>query len=212
MAGFSIAGHMGILAGVLRRFRRKYSRVRLRIIEGLLPTLEAELRQGLVDLYVGPVHEGVHPADLRISKLFDNERVVIGRKGHPLSRSRQLADLCDADWMTTSITYDAAEELHAPFAARGLPPPKAVCQCQSALSILSVLLNSDILAMVPQQWLHYPPLRGALQPILLDETFPAPPIMLAHRAGLGLTPAAEFLIGLIRKEAGAPQAAGPADE
>ena len=66
------------------------------MIEGFLPTLETDLRNGLVDIYVGPVHEAAQPADLQVNRLFDNRRVVVGRRGHPLSAARGLADLVDA--------------------------------------------------------------------------------------------------------------------
>lgn len=203
VVGFSIAGHMGILGAVLPPFRRKYPKVRLRVIEGLLPTLEPDLSQGFIDIYVGPVQDSLQPADLHVVKLFDNDRVVIARKGHPLSNATTLAELQHADWMTTSITHDSGAELFAPFAERGLEVPRPVFQCQSALSILSVLLHSDMLAMVPRQWLQFEPLRGVVQPILLPEKFPAPPIMLVHRAGLILTPAAEHLVDLIGRHANA---------
>ena len=201
VVGLSIAAHMGFLDRVLPPFRRKYPGVRLRVIEGLLPTLEPELSSGAIDIYVGPVQDRLQPADFNVCKLFDNDRVVIARKGHPLAKATSLAELQSADWMTTSITHDAGAELLAPFAEKGLAVPIPVFQCQSALSILGVLLNSDMLAMVPRQWLQFPPLHGVLQPILLSETFPAPPIMLVHRAGLVLTPAAECFSDLFKRAA-----------
>lgn len=82
---------MGILGAVLRPFGRKYPKVSLRIIERLLPTLESGLSQGHVDLYVVPFPEGIRPRELLISKIFANERIVIGRKGHPLSGASKLA-------------------------------------------------------------------------------------------------------------------------
>lgn len=201
VVGLSIAGHLGLFARALRPFRRRYPMVRLRVIEGFLPTLEGDLRNGLVDVYVGPVPEGVQPADLQVTKLFDNQRVVIGRKGHPLAGARRLADLAGADWLTTSITHEAADELTQVFAEDGLPPPRMTAQCQSALSILTVLVNSDMLAMVPVQWLETPVLSGWLEAFPLDRPFTAPPIMMVHRTGIGLTPAGEHFTHLVQMAA-----------
>lgn len=197
VVGLSIAGHLGILGQIIRPFRQRYPRVNLRVIEGLLPTLDADLRNGVVDLYVGPVLEESAPVDMHVTKLFDNRRVVIARRGHPLGSARKLSDLADAAWLTTSITHNAADELTTIFAEHRLPKPNLVCQCQSALSILTILVNSDILAMVPVQWMSSPVLRGWLDSIALEETFTAPPIMLIHRAGIGLTPAAQYFTHLV---------------
>jgi DNA-binding transcriptional LysR family regulator len=208
VVGLSIAGHLGILANAIRPFRKRYPRVNLRVIEGFMPTLENDLRNGTVDLYIGPVLERSAPGDMQVTKLFDNRRVVIARRGHPLENARSLSELVDAAWLTTSITHDAADELNAAFADHGLPPPNLVCQCQSALSILTILVNSDILAMVPIQWTSSPVLRGWLSLVELEEDFAAPPIMLVHRAGLGLTPAGEYFTHLAARAAETVPASG----
>jgi len=46
--GFSVAGHLSILSKILGSFRKRYPGVQLRIIEGFLPTLESDLRNGLI--------------------------------------------------------------------------------------------------------------------------------------------------------------------
>ena len=199
--GLSIAGHMGVLERVLRPFSQRYPGIRLRVIEGFLPTLEGGLLDGSVDFFIGPVFEEAVPAELTISKLFDNERLVIGRRGHPLGRAIRLAALSEAHWLTTSITHDAADELNATFAEHGLPPPTLMAQSQSALSILTLLIGTDLLAMAPRQWVESPLARDLIAPIPLRERFAAPPIMLVHRAGLRLTPAADHFVGLVRKSA-----------
>lgn len=205
--GLSIAGHLGLFAKALRPFRRRYPKVRLRLIEGFLPTLEGDLRNGLVDIYVGPIPEGVQPPDLHVTKLFDNNRVVIGRKGHPMAGVNRLVDLAGAEWLTTSITHDAVDELAHVFAEEGLPPPIMAAQCQSALSILTVLMNSDILAMVPMEWVQSPMLSGLLEEFHLDRPFTAPSIVMVHRTGIGLTPAGEHFSHLIERAAQQGQSA-----
>ncbi len=201
VVGFSSAAHLGILAKILRSFQTRYPNVRLRIIEGFLPTLEAELRNGQVDLYVGPVTERVQPADLQITKLFDNTRVVACRRGHPLTNARSFHDLADAAWLTTSITRNAEDELKQVFAEHGLGAPHLVCQCQSAFSVLTVIINTDLLAMMPVQWIESPTVSGFVEQIKLDKVFAAPPIMMVHRPGIGLTPAAEYFSHLVQRVA-----------
>lgn len=201
VVGLSTAAHLGLAGQVMRPFHKRYPKVRLRFIEGFLPTLESDLRNGLLDLYVGPVFPGHTPAELQFTKLLDNTRVVVCRRGHPLAGAKRLADLTGATWLTTSITHEAEDEFTAVFAKRGLPKPMLGGQAQSALSILTLMLNSDMLAMMPVQWVNSPLLKDWLDQMDLDETFAAPPLMLVHKAGLGLTPAGEHFGALIERAA-----------
>jgi hypothetical protein len=53
--------------------------------------------------------------------------------------------------------------------------------------------------MLPVQWLQYPLLQGVFQEIRVKEPLPAPPVCIVQRAGLPLTPAAEYYCTLARR-------------
>jgi DNA-binding transcriptional LysR family regulator len=199
VAGLSIAAHLTLLPGALAPFRKRYPGLQLRLIEGQYPTLEPGLKDGSVDFFVGPRPERPPPSELKVETLFDNTRAILGRRGHPLSRAKSLRDLADAEWATTSITLRAEEELNAVFAKYGLPPPRLALQSQSALTLIVSLANSDLLAMVPAQWSKFAVTAQALAPIAVKEILPAPPLVMVRRAGLPLTPAAEYFFDLIRR-------------
>jgi LysR family transcriptional regulator, regulator of abg operon len=84
VAGLSIAAHILLLPRSLQRFNKRYPGVHLRIIEGFFPTLIGGLRDGSVDFYIGPRPSGHLPEGLVIEKLFDNDRQIVCRAGHPL--------------------------------------------------------------------------------------------------------------------------------
>ena len=151
-----------------------------------------------MDCYFGPAPNEVAP-ELTAEKLFDNTRLIVGRKGHPLAHAGSLRDLVDAEWITTSITHIAEEELGPLFEQNGLPAPKLVLQAHSTLTFLVALSYSDLLMMLPVQWTKSPLLRHAVQPIHVRELLPAPPICLVRRNGLQLTPAAEYFCDMMRR-------------
>lgn len=202
VAGLSIAAHAALLPRSLPRFRGRYPDVRLRIIEGFFPTLESGLKDGSVDFYMGPRPATPVPEGLLLEKLFDNTRIVVCRSGHPLVNAPKtptsLVDLVDAEWVTTSITHLADDELGALFKNHGLPHPKLVAQTQSALSLIMTLLYSDMLAMVPIQFTEFTLASTAVASIHVKERLTAPPMVLIRRAGLSLTPAAEYFVELLR--------------
>lgn len=198
----STVGHLALLPETLRPFRARYPGVHLDVFEGVFPTYERGLRDGTLDFYIGPAPEAPATSGLVVEKLFDNQRVIIGRKDHPLARARTLRQLADAEWITTSITRKAEEELGPLFAQHGLPPPKLVMQSHSALTFLVAITSSDLLMMLPVQWLKSPFTRNLLHPLRVTEPLPAPPICIVHRAGLPLTPAAEYFCDMVRRAAG----------
>ncbi|MGD9943717.1 MAG: LysR substrate-binding domain-containing protein [Burkholderiaceae bacterium] len=192
--------HVSLLPYALSRFRQRYPQVKMEIIDAVYPNVEAQLRDGSIDCYIGPAPDEPAPG-LLVEKLFDNTRVIVGRKGHPLAHARSLRELVDAEWITTSITHKAEEELGPLFAQHGLPSPKLVLQAHSALSFQAVMAYSDLLMMLPVQWIRSPLLKSAVRPIHVRELLPAPPICLVRYTALPLTPAAEYFCDLMRRAA-----------
>jgi len=199
---FSSVPHVSMLPHALRPFRQRYPKVRIRIIEAVYPMAEVGLLDGSIDFYIGPLHRDSLAPSLSKTKLFDNERVVLARKGHPLASARALRELKQAEWLTTSITHNAEEELRELFERHRMMAPSIVIQAQSAFSAMTVLAATDLLALMPVQWTDFELTRRSLQRINVRETIAAPPIVLVRRAGLALTPAAEFFADLLRRAAG----------
>ena len=173
----------------------------MEIIDAVFPGAEAGLKDGKVDCYVGPTPERVSK-ELQVEKLFDNTRVIVGRKGHPMAQARSLRDLVDAEWLTTSITYKAEEELGPLFALHGLAAPRLVLRAQSALTFLTTVPYTDLLMMAPVQWLQSPLASSQVQQIHVVEALPAPPICIVTRNGMPLTPAAGHFCTLLRRASG----------
>lgn len=201
VAGLSIMPHVGMLPRALPLFRKRFPGVVIKVIEGLYPAIEPGLRDGTIDFYLGASPSEPVAAGLVSELLFRNTRLVVGRKGHPLARARSLKALAQAEWLTPSLSGNAAEDLDALFATFGLAPPKVMLQAHSAMSVLVALASTDLLAMLPEQWDEFPLTKGALQVIRVRERLPAPDIVVVRRADLPLTPAAEYLSDMLRRNA-----------
>lgn len=190
--------HLSVYPGALRPFRQRYPDVRLDVMDATYPRVESSLLDGSLDLYVGPVPPQT-AAGLAVEKLFDNARVIVGRKGHPLAGAHSLRDLVDAEWLASSVTYKPEEELEPMFAQYGLPPPKIVMRSHSTLTFLTTMVYSDLLMVMPIQWTQSP-LFATVQQIPVTERLPAPPICVVTRSGMPLTPAGEYFLDMLRRE------------
>jgi hypothetical protein len=78
-------------------------------------------------------------------------------------------------------------------------------RAQSSLTFLVSMAYSDLLMMMPVQWVQVPLWRDVLEQIHVSESLPAPPICLVQRAGMPLTPAADYFCTLIRRASGRVQ-------
>ena len=195
---FSIVAHMAIAPRIFRPFRNRYPNAQLRIIEGLYTTVESRIKDGEIDFYVGAATEGKLAPDLVSEKLFDAERQIFCRRGHPRAGAKSIKELADADWMTTSITHNAETELADLFTRHRLPLPRHIVRTQSALTFMITLAHSDCVAMLPVQWASFAFTAEQFVVIDIKDLPPAPPVVVIQRSGLPLTPAAEYLLDLVQ--------------
>ena len=201
VACISAMGHQALLSDALGAFTRRYPHVLLRIIEGVFPMIDARIRSGSVDFYVGPAPEAGTAPGLQIETLFATRRVVLGRKGHPLAAARSLAQLTEASWVSTSITSEAEKEFSGVFSGRGLPVPKLALQSESALTWITALLSTDMLVMLPDQWVNTPLTQDLMVAIPIQETVAGAPMTLVRRSSVPSTPASEYFCDLLRRAA-----------
>jgi LysR family transcriptional regulator, regulator of abg operon len=199
--GLSIMPHLGMLPYAIKPFSDRFPGVVVKVIEGLYPAIEPGLRNGSIDFYLGAAPHGPTASGLLCEHWLENLRVVVGRKGHPLSKARNLKQLTKAAWLTTSLDLNASQDLETLFASFGLPTPSVRFQAHTGMTVLTALANSDLLAMMPQQWMASPLYQNTLQVIPVSEALPAPPIIYVRRADMPLTPAAEYFLDLMRRRA-----------
>ena len=199
--GCSSAALIAMMPTIVNRFYIKYPNIRIKLLEGSLPMLETEIRDGLIDLYYGAVATGFVDPALHIETLFENERIIICRRDHPLRHATSLQELVGASWVTTPMAVDSDNEVNSVFAAAGLPPPRIVMQASSSMNLAVIVATSQLLAPVAQQWVELIRATGMMEQIPVREIAKAPRICAVRRANVPLTPASEFFNDLANRAA-----------
>lgn len=200
--GLSSAVWLSMAAEVHVAFRRAYPGVRLRMVEGFFSTLEGRLQDGTLDFFIGPRPARPVGDSYKVELLFQNQRVVVGRKDHPKRHAKRLAELVDQEWILTGVQERREAEFEDAFARHGLPPPVPMTQAESMVGVAALLCSTDALAMLPKQWFHSRLFAGVIEPIPLLDEIDAPDIVFISRAGVPLTPAAAHLAALFERVAG----------
>lgn len=199
--GLSTVPHIAFLPSVLEPFKQRYPAVKLTIHEGLLPCMQQGLEQGEMDFYIGPITDRVLSKALEKERLCINSLLVFCRRGHPLRNAKSLAELTEALWVDTAVSEVAGAALAPLFQKYGLPAPPVGLRGQSSLTVLVVTANTDLLAMLPQQFLTFPGTQILLETINVREELVSPVIYTVKRAQSVLTPAAQHLHDLLAEAA-----------
>ena len=195
----STATIMSLMPRAMAEFRRSYPEAVLKVHESFFQPIERELTSGQIDFYVGPLDSESRAPQFVIEQLFTNYRVIVARRGHPLLAATTLAELADARWLRPTLSSHIVEgDFEDMFARAGLPRPAIVLQARSALITMLALQDSDLLTVVPRQWLDMPLLKGLIEPLALPP-LAAAPIAIVRRQDMPLTPIAEHLCDLFRR-------------
>lgn len=174
--GMSASPQAEILPKVLAPFQERFPAVRLRIVEGDFAKLQRDVCDGVLDIYVGPMGPHRSPEGLKIDRLHDAARVVVGRKDHPLASAAALADLENARWIAAS-----EGEIDELFKRHGLGRPHIAVEAATGLGLLAAVVSSDALLVLPASWLPLVDRTGLLAPLRLDEALDPEPIHMVTR-------------------------------
>lgn len=194
------ASSIALMPSILAGFHKAYPQALLKITESLFQPVEREILSGEIDFFVGPLDEVLSTTSLLVEKLFDNRRVVFARQGHPLGGVTTLAGLRGARWIRPSFSTQHGEaDFEAMFERAGLPQPQIVMHTRSALMTLLAVASSDLLTVLPTQWLDFSHTAERVRAIELTEALHAAPVCIVRRGDMPLTPLAERLCDLTRK-------------
>jgi len=196
----STAASIALLPRALTNFRREYPGALVKVSESLFQPVESDILDGAIDLYVGVFDEETFASQFVVEKLFDNQRVIVARNGHPLAGARRLADLAGAEWVRPTLSTRSSEaDFERMFERAGLPLPEIVMHSRSTLITLMMVASSDLLTILPKQWLELAMAAGQFQSLEVEDPLVAAPVCIVRRRDAPLTPMAERLCDLIRR-------------
>lgn len=200
--GASMTPAITILPPAITQFRKERPDVRLNIVGGIYHQHLPALRTGDMDFAIGPVPAGGLGADFAVEPLFNNDLAIVARRGNPHMHATSLAELIDAEWIVTGPnTQGPGAALADAFRVHNLTPPRALIQCDSILILHTLLMETDMICVLPRQMVGKKPLLDTVVAIETRERLPGHQISLFHRAGSPLLPAAAHLATLLRRHA-----------
>ncbi len=196
----SIAPSIALMPGAITAFRKRYPEALLQVSETLFQPVEQDVADGRIDVYIGALEPTNLSPRLSIEKLFDNQRVVVARKGHKLASTNDMSAINEAYWLRPSLSSRSSEaDFEDWLRSIGVSEPKIVVHTRSALQTVLAVASSDLLTVVPRQWLELPALSDSLHALDMVKPLEAAPVCLVRQSAAPLTPMAEHFCDLLRR-------------
>ena len=197
--GLSSTAETMVLPTAFVRFRKQNPDVLVSILGGRSSSTIAALREGRIDFAVGPLPPEPVGSDLHFERLFSSELGIVVRRDHPLANCSDLSALGDVGWLFAVRQADGTSTVSTLFRKHGLPDPVLAAHCDSNSALVSMLLQTDLVALTSVAALE-PHLRdGMLQPLAIDVSLPPVVQHLITSAMRPLAPSGAALASEFRK-------------
>jgi DNA-binding transcriptional LysR family regulator len=195
--GVSPVGGTLMLPRVLPRFRRDWPGIDLEIQNVLYPEALNLLRDGRLDLVIGPLPRLPGEASLEARRLLDMRIVVVAHAHSPFADATRLSQTAAANW----LVHGPAEGPGALFAdlptEAGAFRPVSLTRCHSLSTLLEVLSTGDGLAFLSDRLFARFGAQYGLRCLPIEDALPEINLSLIQRRDVPLTPAGERLAQLI---------------
>lgn len=191
-----------IVLPVIRQVWASYPEIELTVRVDTSDQLGAALLAHELDFYIGRVTEDIDPGVLKLDPIGPEPLDLIVRAEHPLSRegSANFADSLSYDWVVQPVGHPMRRTAELYILERGLELPRRILSTSSLLLTLAIISETDAVAPVARAVAEfYMGLAGRVQRLNLPHDMAVSPYSLIRRAEDVLSPAAERVFGLVRK-------------
>ena len=215
-AGRIVVGAMPLsrsfrLPAAVARFRERWPRMPLRVVDGPYAELVRGLRRGEIDFLIGALREPHLVEDIEQSELFEDNLVIVARPGHPLLSKQTIAveDLCRFPWIVARAgtpTRTHFDRLVTAFSSA----PLSVVESGSLIFMRELVTGSDHLGCVSRLQAEAEVSKGrlAVVPFAMEGTLR--PIGITVRRGWRPTKSQAALLEELRRGDRGSLAAGKA--
>lgn len=123
----------------------------VRVVEGNRPHLLGQLRRGELDVVVSTFPFEGSEDDLVERPLFELDLRVIARSDHPLARRDPLLlrDMADFKWILPRADSGLSKRVQRDFSRANVELPKSMIETSSLDASRSLVLTTDLLAILP---------------------------------------------------------------
>lgn len=183
-------------------FSANRPRVRIYVEEGIVSEILTSVRRGEFDFAVcflpGPLAQAEE--GLKIETLIAESFVPAVRNSHPLAGKKNLTlkDLLDENWIIFGRGEGRRFVYDQTFTLNDLDPPSSSLESNSIPFTITLLENSDNIALLPSQIFTTKRIGQSITPLNIATNMPGWTISIVIRTDTTLSPVCRELISEIR--------------
>jgi len=186
-----------VLGEAFKWFRKRYPRIELRIVEGLVTRVLPGLRDGTIDFAIVADSGDVCGQEFEKKQLLKEQQSLVVRRDHPLLKSLPSAQL-DAqlgalEWVLPGpFSRGLDDELKAMFKRAGMPTPDQITRCD-AMAALALVRQSNAVSVMPAPLLDQVESHDLVSILGASLQPPEISLLMLSQPNVPLTPAASYL-------------------
>lgn len=197
IVGTDLGGSNVLLLRAIARLKNERPQLTVVVREGSPESLSAELEAARIDLFVGRPAPTPGDAETR-TPLYDESIAIFAREQHPwaLRQAVTFADVVEYPWIVIGEGSALRRKTEQVFALHGMALPGNRIEVPSLLAVPQLLLQGDMVALLPGSIGHGNPGLHAL-PIPLKSTGNA--VAVTTATGRTPNPAAQALLHTLQQ-------------
>jgi DNA-binding transcriptional LysR family regulator len=188
---------VGLLPGILGEYRTRYPGVHIELFDALSDRCVALVREGRADFAL--TAEGPSLAEFDTRPLLTDVFYLVCRRDHPLASRRtvRLRDLAGSPIIHLARSTSVRQHLEP--ALRGIPHSTSGLEVEQLPTAAALIASGLGVSVVPALTLSY---FRELAAVRVADPALARRILIVHRKGRGLSPAAQAMLNLVESAAG----------
>ncbi len=195
--GVSPAAATTLIPNACKRLLAQFPQVELDIVPTLYPAAGTLLRDGSLDVVLGPVPNRLDH-DLKVERLFDMPPAIVTHCEHRLRGATSLKELKKEHWIVHGPTKGPSSLFEAAFTERDFGLPSARVRCHSISATLALLKPLDAFCVLSRPVYNYYASRDAITAVPIKSHFNAFQMCMLTLRNWVPTPAQLCLMDCIR--------------
>jgi len=133
-----------LLPAVGAKLLKQNPGIAVEVAVGLNDMLRAMLRNGQLDVAIGPISSS-DKSEFSVLEIGSDDVVVAARRGHPLARgSAKMADFTKYDWVLPAGTVALRQWIDAAFDKASLPRPRVQVETNVLSLLFGLVARTDL--------------------------------------------------------------------
>lgn len=201
--GTLLAASPSLLPRSLAALKGERGNISVSVTEGTNDMLIPKLLVGEIDVVLGRLPDVQEEEGVLSQALYYEPVSLVVRSGHPLLTRKRLSlrDLVTQSWILPSAGTVLRMEIDSAFHSANLPVPQNAVESVSVLTNRTLLMETDMIAVMPYQVIRTYEELGLLQRLPVRIKADLGPVGYTVRADTELTPAVQYFLQLVRQSA-----------